>query len=763
MEYLLPAGLIAPWLTVLVLMGWPRRLDRFSASIGILGAVAGAVLLTAALAGQPPTGRVAVLALPVGSWMLDGLSAMLLLLTSWIHVLVAVFTWRYLPHAQHDAGSSRRDASLYALLNAFTGAMLGMVTSASLIQLYLFWELTGIVSFLLIGYWHHRREAREGALSSLVMTTAGALAMLVAFLALQALAGTGELPELLEGRASWQAHPLLPWITAGVVLGALAKSAQVPFSGWLPGAMAAPTPVSAFLHSSALVASGVYLVARFFPMLHAMPTWKGLLVPLGVAGGLLAGIMALRQTEVKALLAYSTISQYAFIFLAFGLGSVVGAQAGLYAFFVHAFIKAGLFLVSGAVTTLTDEKRFIGLGGLYRTHRPLALLAIALALSLGGVPIFGGFYYKEELLHAAYDQEAWLLLGALLVGGLLTFLYMLRFLTEIVSGEPCKPVERELPVSMQLSVASLAAVAMATGLFPNWMNRAVLNPAIASVIQAPADFAVDLEPGGVFIMSLGVLAVGGALWAIGSRGRIPRHWLSRLPTGFNLGGAMGLRLYEAIGDRLLALHGGNLRKYLRLELLAGLALIAVCWWDARWGGGRAVPFDFALTLMLGISLLAAMATLWLRYHVLAVIALTISGYSLAAIFALMEAPEVALAQVLVETLATFSIVMALRQSRQIRPQETRILTAGRTDWGRWAIALGLGGAIGWLTYEIGGSFPADSAGGHFAAHGTALNGMADLVTAILADFRALDTAIEILVFACAAFAVMGLFPRRGHE
>lgn len=767
MDAVLLTGLIVPWVTALLLGVWPRRLDRLSPLIALLGALATALCVSVGFFGQPATGAMSLLAAPAGSWMLDGLSAMFLLLTAWIHLLVTLFSWRYLPHAQADALSPRRDASLYAYLQVFSGAMLAMVTSANLIQLYFFWELTGIASFLLIGFWHHRPDARAGAFKSLLMTTSGGIAMLVGFLGLGALTGTLFLPDLIAGRESWQTAAALPLVTALILLGALAKSAQVPFASWLPGAMAAPTPVSAFLHSATLIAAGIYLLARFFPMLHPVSSWGVILVTSGVVGGVLAGVMALRQVEIKALLAYSTISQYAFIFLAFGLGSVVGAQAGIYAFFVHAFIKAGLFLVAGAVTTLTGEKRLDALGGLAQSHRGLAILATILAFSLGGVPIFGGFYYKEELLHAAYDQQAWLLLASLLGGGMLTFLYMLRFLTAIFWGQPQRggraAVEARLPLSMGVPIILPAGVAMVTGVAPNWMNRWVLNPAMASVVQAPADFAVGLKAGGVLLLSLAVLALGGAIWALATRGRIPQEWLDKLPKRFNVGGAEGRKLYDALSERLLDLHGGNLRQYLRWELLGALGLILVCWWGLTWGPGRSEPFDLSVTLMLGVCLLAALATIWLRHHVLAVIALTISGYALAVVFALMEAPDVALAQVLVETLATFSIVMALRQSRQVHPERTKILTAGRNDWGRWAVSLAMGGTVGALAYEVGRSQPLDSAGSVYASQGYALNGMADMVTAILADFRALDTAIEILVFACAAFAVMGLFPRRTHE
>lgn len=769
MPNLLLVAIALPWAFAVLLALLPSPLDRWASRLGLFSSLMTAGCLTLAWRSIPATWQLVSVAsfdwLPFFggrfSVAYDGLSFLFLLLTAWIAAVVTLFSGAYLPHAQHAESSDRRDASYYALLSAFTGCMFGLLLAGHLLPFYVFWELTSLVSFLLIGYWRHKPAAREGALRSLTMTTAGSVLMLLGLVGLGLATGAWSFPELLvPGRVG----PHTPWLAvwaALIVAGGLAKSAQVPFSSWLPGAMAAPTPVSAYLHSAALIASGIYLLARFFPLLSGTPTWHWLLISAGLIGGLLGGLIALRQAELKAMLAYSTVSQYAFIVLAFGLGTPTGAQAGLYAFFVHAFIKAGLFLVSGAVTYLTGEKRFEALGGLARHHPGLALLAVVLALSLGGVPIFGGFYYKEELLHAALENDAWLLLGALLAGGGLTFLYMMRFFNEIFRGDMPGPLHTErLPVTMTLAIALLAGVSMVAGVAPNRMNEALLDPAIASVLGYPAPYTIELKFSGLLLLSLVVLAGAAILWALWRRGVVPEEWLCKLPARFAFGGQRLLGWYSAAADALLDLHDGNLRHYLRWELCAAALLTIGCWWGLSWGP-LPVParFDLGITLMLTVVLLAAIATIWMRYHVLAVIALTISGYALAVVFALMRAPDVALAQVLVETLATFSIVVALNQSQQINPQETRILTAGRRDWGRWSLSLGVGGLIGWLTYWVGGHVPVDSMGERYAADGHALTGMFDLVTAILTDFRALDTAIEILVFASAALAVMALFRR----
>ncbi|HEY9898563.1 MAG TPA: hydrogen gas-evolving membrane-bound hydrogenase subunit E [Pantanalinema sp.] len=775
MSNVLVIAIILPWLFAALLALLPKGLERWASRAALGGSLLTALSLTLAWRDLSPGAHLVTVAeldwlsVPGGrlSVAYDGLSFLFLMLTAWIAVVVVLFSGAYLPHAQHAEHGDRSESSYYALLSAFTGCMFGLLLSGHLLGFYVFWELTSLASFLLIGFWHHEARAREGALRSLGMTTAGGVMMLVGFVGLGLSVGAWGFGELLAaGRVGPHTPSLAVW-AALIAAGALAKSAQVPFSSWLPGAMAAPTPVSAYLHSAALIASGIYLLARFFPLLSGTPTWHWLLIASGLVGGLLGGLIALRQDELKAMLAYSTVSQYAFIVLAFGLGTQAGAQAGLYAFFIHAFIKAGLFLLSGAVTHLTGEKRFEALGGLAHRQPVLAVLAVVLALSLGGVPIFGGFYYKEELLHAALENDAWLLLGALLAGGGLTFLYMMRFFNEIFRGDLPAPLHVErLPLRMTFAIALLAGVSLAAGLAPNWMNHALLDPAIESVLRHPAPFSVELKFSGLLLLSLVVLACVAGLWALWRRGVLPEEWLCRLPSRFAFGGKHMLGWYSAASETLLGLHDGNLRHYLRWELSAAALLTVGCWWGISWGT-LPVParFDLAVTLMLAVVLLAAAATIWLRFHVLAVIALTISGYALAVVFALMHAPDVALAQVLVETLATFSIVVALNQSRQINPQQTRILTAGRRDWGRWAISMGVGAIIGWLTYWVGGRAPHSSMGERYAADGHALSGMWDLVTAILTDFRALDTAIEILVFAAAALAVVALFRRReeSHE
>jgi len=395
-------GLLIPWVTASALAALPRSRDGIARQLALAGALATGTCVTAALIHRPATaaldrlGTVPWLPGAPAVWAIDGLSAVFALLTTWISFLVTLYSWHYLPRAQEEHGSTRREAAYYALLAAFTGAMLGLVTAGQLIQLYCFWELTGVASFLLIGFWHSEPKARSGAALGLILTSAGGLSLLVGLLLLGAFTGRWELADLLALEPASAVGETALAVTAALILvGALAKSAQFPFFNWLPAAMAAPTPVSAFLHSSALVAAGVYLVARFFPVLSPAWTWQPILIGAGVIGMVVASLLAFRQDEIKAFLAYSTVAQYAFIFVGFGLGTQAGAQAALYAFYVHALIKAALFLVAGAVSHVTGRSRFDELGGLARLHPILGVLSVVSGLALGGVPVLGGFYYKE--------------------------------------------------------------------------------------------------------------------------------------------------------------------------------------------------------------------------------------------------------------------------------------------------------------------------------------------------------------------------------
>lgn len=765
-------GLVLPWLGFLALAVLPRRWDRRSNVLAVSCSATTTGLVTHAVTSSDDARVVDIvhtdwlgeLGLSL-HFIRDGLSELFALLVVWISLLVLVFAREYLPEANRHERSDRRQSTFHALMLAFTGAMLATVSSGNLVQLYFAWELTGIASYLLIGYWRNLPQARSGAARALGLTTAGGLALLIGLLL------SGSMTHTWDVRAVMSSSPLhggLAEICAGlIIVGALAKSAQFPFSNWLPGAMLAPTPVSAFLHSCALVALGVLLLARTFPLLHATATWHILLGTTGIVGALAGGLVAARQVEIKSLLAWSTVAMYAFIFLGFSLGTSTGVRAAMYAFFIHAFVKAGLFLIGGAVIHLTGQKELEQARGLGKTHRQLAAYAIILGLSLGGVPLTGGFYFKEGLLRAARAEGAWLLLGAMLVGGGFSIVYMIRFLHEIFVGPGEVGPRRALPWTMSLPIALIAALALFTGIFPEWMAPLGLEDAICQVTGTVPRIHVSIEPNPLFFTSLAVLAAGAVLWFSWHRGWLPRRWWERIPERFPLGGARLLGAYERIASACLRLHAGDLTRYLRRLLVSGL-LLAVIGVTAAWPMPvrHASPEEAvspSLLLAMGIVVLTTAANLFTRSFVSFSLTLTLLGFSLAAVFLLLHAPDVALAQVLVEMLATLSVILAVRQSMRVDPLSTplRDRLTGGASFARGAIALGVGIAAGVGTWLARADPPGARVGERVAAHTQALTGAKASVAAILTDFRGLDTLGEILVFTIAVLAVATLYRREG--
>ncbi|MBM3267941.1 MAG: DUF4040 domain-containing protein [Candidatus Sericytochromatia bacterium] len=348
---------------------------------------------------------------------------------------------------------------------------------------------------------------------------------------------------------------------------------------------------------------------------------------------------------------------------------------------------------------------------------------------------------------------------------MLTLLYTLRFLHDVFWRPPPANLPiAPLPVAMGLPIAALAVLSAAAGIVPDWLNRSLLDPALSAILQRPAMFRVELHLGAVTVLSLIVLGLASGLWSMRNLGLLRWRPLDRLPTRISLGGGCLASAFGWLGDRALDLHSGDLRRCLRVVLASAGGLVAVTW--------LAAPppdvvvrgeLDLALILVLVVALVAVAGTIWLRHHVVAAICLAIGGFALGCGFALLHAPDVALAQVLVETLAAISIALALMMTGLIHPESTTMLTAGRKDWGRWAIATGGGSAVAVATLWSSRSSPSDPVAAWYVLNAPAMTGMNDVVTAIVTEFRGLDTAVEILVFATAALAVSGLFWRAGDD
>ncbi|MET1064486.1 MAG: proton-conducting transporter membrane subunit, partial [Arthrobacter sp.] len=434
---------------------------------------------------------------------MDALAWVLSLLILGVGTLVLVYSARYFEDKDDYLGG------FGAQLLAFAGAMFGLVTADDLLLMFIFWELTTVLSYLLIGYARTRLSARRSALQALVVTTAGGLAMLVGLIMLGFNAGTYRISAILELAPALIAGPSAGAVAAAVVLilvGAITKSALVPFHFWLPGAMAAPTPVSAYLHAAAMVKAGIYLVARLAPGFAETPYWLPTVLGLGLATMLVGGYRALRQTDIKLILAYGTVSQLGFLTMVVGLGQPDAALAGLALLLAHGLFKATLFLVVGIIDHQAGTRDIRKLSGVYRSSRALAVVAAIGAASMAGIPPLAGFVAKESVfeafVHYVSDPAAGLwgptVLAGLVLGSILTFAYSARFMWGAfaikpgVEATPFKPIQP----AFLAAPAILSLLTIVYGLWPapvdGWIQpyAALFVPAGENVAAAAGHLAL---------------------------------------------------------------------------------------------------------------------------------------------------------------------------------------------------------------------------------------------------------------------------------
>jgi multicomponent Na+:H+ antiporter subunit A len=699
----------------------------------------------------------------------DGLSLLFLLIISGIGAFVV---W-------YAAGYLRGDPNLgkfYLFLFAFMGSMLGVVASDNLILLFVFWELTSLTSYLLIGYHHESAVARRAALQALLVTGGGGLAMLAGIIVLGVASGTWDISGLLAmPPGAVAALPGFPVVLVLFFLGAFTKSAQVPFHFWLPNAMEAPAPVSAFLHSATMVKAGVFLLARLHPCFSPSPLWTAILAPVGAATMLLGVIMALGHSDLKRILAYTTLSSLGTLTLLLGLGSGPAVTAAVVYLLAHALYKAALFMTSGTVDHEAGTREVGGLGGLGRAM-PLTAAAASLgALSMLGAPLLLGFIGKETLFEALIDAKGppgmWEALG---VGASLCMASLAATTGLRPFWGPRKPAPKpahEGPWTMWSGPLILGCAALAFGLFPWWIGARLLGPAAAGVL-GDASFAPKFVIWhgwtGAVLMSVLSFAGGAVLYAFS--GRLREAGCRRL-------GCLGRwgpdRLYDLSLDGLMALarvqttaiQSGYLRNY--ILIIGAFSALLVTWFLPR----DAFDPDFAAMVppnlpgVVTCALVAASGVVacLAKSRFTAILALGVVGLGIAILFYLFSAPDLAMTQILVETLTLVLFVLAFQRLPLLKDYSkisTRVRDAVlATGFGAIMTALVL---VAFHFAQTGA--PVSAAMGEKSlplAHGR------NVVNVILVDFRALDTFGEITVLAVAALGVLAMLrlrpagPRKG--
>lgn len=695
------------------------------------------------------------------SFLVDGLSLFFALLVSVVGVAIFVYTSAYIK----DYGHAGR---FYSYLLLFMASMLGLVLADNVFCLYVFFELTTIASFLLIGFKHREEESRSAAWQALLVTTMGGFALMAGLILLGEVTGSYELSELLGRGEEVKASELYLPILLLVLVGAFTKSAQFPFYFWLPNAMEAPAPVSAYLHSATMVKAGIYLLARFSPLLGETGAWIAIVTATGAITMLVAAYLALRYTALKKILAYSTIMALGALTMLLGLGGEKAVLGCLAFVLVHAFYKAPLFMVAGTLEHEAGSYDLDELGGLGRVLPFTFGAAVLAAVSMAGLPPFVGWVGKEAVMKAVTEAEV---LPSVLSAAAVLANAAIFVVAGLVSIRPFLGPRRHpadevhaAPTALWLGPLALAVGGLLFGLFPHSLSEHVIAPAVVVVAEESVSEHLALWHGftTAFFLSLGTMGLGVGLYAIWG-------WLHR---------SAGLRVFAtAFADGLdRAYHGamkavnviaktqtrllqqGLLRHYVAAcvgagALLVGVTIVIQGDIDFPSIGADALVYEGILAAFLVFSAVAVIAV---RRRFTAVLALSAVGFSVAAIFLVFGAPDVALVQLLIETLTLILVVLALIDMPEVYREPER----NRWQYRNLAIAIGTGAAVSVLMLTIL-DMPFNEAVGDFFIEKSAEEaGGRNVVNNIIVDFRALDTLGEITVLVVAGLSAYALMKER---
>ena len=690
------------------------------------------------------------------SFMLDGLGLLFAGMILGIGLLIIVYARFYLD--KNDPMGR-----FYSFLLMFQGAMVGIVLSDNILLLLIFWELTSLSSFLLIGYWRHLPEGRQGARMALAVTGGGGLAMIGGMLILGDIAGSYELSAILQSGEAIRAHPMYLPALILILLGCFTKSAQFPFHFWLPHAMAAPTPVSAYLHSATMVKAGIFLMARLWPALAGTEAWFLLVATTGLVTMVAAAIIALFKDDLKGLLAFSTVSHLGLVTMLFGFGTPAAAIAGVFHIVNHATFKAALFMCAGIVDHEAKTRDVKRLGGLALLMPVTATLAIVAGASMAGLFPLNGFISKEMMLErtlrATLFGSDWIVPVLASVGALFSVAYSFRWIFHVFLGKkrhdyPAKP--HDPPFGMWVSPAILVALVVLIGLLPDTLAGPIVRAASGAVIGGPApDYVLKLWHGWNLPLAISMAAtVVGALMIWGYPA-VRRAWdgiglvhaKSLFDAGMDWAEGATTWLTEAI-------HDGSLRR--ALALFVGTVLVVGVWAFVTGesaglapAGTPAPPVTVAVALLLALATVGAVA--FHRQRFFAVILVSVVGFVNVLAFIYLSAPDLALTQVSVEVATLILMLLALNFLPKETPAESTILR--RTRDGALAIAAGLGAAG--LTYALLGR-SMDPISAYHLANSYVGGGGTNVVNVILVDFRGFDTYGEIIVLGIAALAIYAL-------
>ncbi|MFC6301082.1 monovalent cation/H+ antiporter subunit A [Pseudomonas sp. CCM 7893] len=670
----------------------------------------------------------------------------------------------------------------FAFFLAFMGAMLGLVISGNLIQIVFFWELTSLFSFLLIGYWHHRADARRGAYMALMVTGAGGLCLLAGVMLLGHIVGSYDLDQVLAAGDQIRAHALYPIMLALVLIGALSKSAQFPFHFWLPHAMAAPTPVSAYLHSATMVKAGVFLLARLWPSLSGSEEWFWIVGGAGALTLLLGAYCAMFQNDLKGLLAYSTISHLGLITLLLGLNSPLAAVAAVFHILNHATFKASLFMAAGIIDHESGTRDIRKLSGLFKLIPFTATLAMVASASMAGVPLLNGFLSKEMFFAETVfiSATAWVEIALPVIAtiaGTFSVAYALRFTVDVFFGPAATDLPHtphEPPRWMRAPVELLVFTCLLVGIFPAQVVGSILAAAALPVVGGVLpDYSLAIWHGwnAPMIMSL-VAMSGGVLLYLLLRKQLKRGRFNYPPIISYFNGKRGFERTLVVmmrGVRKLEKRISTKRLQTQLFLLVLAAVIAglipMLHSGISWGDRPKIPGSIVFVTLWLLAIACALGAAWqAKYHRLAALTMvSVCGMMTCITFVWFSAPDLALTQLVVEVVTTVLILLGLRwlprRIEDVSPLPSSVPKARIRRLRDLLLSTVVGGGMALLSYAMLTRQTPNDISSFYLSRALPEGGGSNVVNVMLVDFRGFDTLGEITVLGAVALTVYALLRR----
>lgn len=689
-------------------------------------------------------------------FFVDGLGLLFATMILGIGLLIIIYARFYL---------SKNDAmgNFYTYLLLFQGAMVGIVLSNNVLLMLIFWELTSLSSFLLIGFWGHTPAGRQGARMALTVTGSGGLALIGGMMLVGHIVGSYELTTILASGDTIRQSPHYHWVLGLVLVGCFTKSAQFPFHFWLPHAMAAPTPVSAYLHSATMVKAGVFLMARLWPVLSGTPEWFYVVATTGLVTMIVGAVIAMFKDDLKSLLAFSTVSHLGLMTMLLGFSESLAVVACILHIVNHATFKAALFMNAGIVDHEVGTRDIKRLGGLLTLMPATGVMGIIAAASMGGLPPLNGFLSKEMMLeqavHTSWGGIPWALAAAVTIGSIFSFGYSLRYIVQVYLGKPRNDYPHyphDPGMGLWIAPTLLVALVITIGLFPETIAGGIVRAASAAVTQAEVpEFHLSLWHGLTPALMISIVAIAGGALLLSVLASVRAGWDQlAIPEAKGLFDS-GVDILAALSRQVTGgLHNGSLQRYLFAMIVAAFLLGLTAFFQHEFEHGDRPLLPISPAVFVGWLLLIGACGLVVAKHtnrLLALIVVNVIGLITSLIFIYFSAPDLALTQISVEVVTLILMLLAL----YFLPKHSIVEMTRSVQLRNATLACLVGLGAGGLTWAIM-TRDFDTISEYYWENSLPGSGGKNVVNVILVDFRGFDTFGEIMVLGIAALIIYAI-------